>query len=166
MCFIENNAYAVATPLRHACAVEDLYLRAASYGMKGYRIDGNDVVGIYGLLTVVSRDIRVGAGPCLIEARCYRRYHHAGNLPGSAFGYRTKEEEARSKDREVIATFPRALLDGRANVSADDIRGGVLPALRHRCLLNFEGEAEGKTTDEILQNIVETLPADVQMATA
>ncbi|MCK5574142.1 MAG: MFS transporter [Bacteroidetes bacterium] len=120
VCFIENNAYAVATPLRHACAVEDLYLRAASYGMKGYRIDGNDVVGIYGLLTVVSRDIRVGAGPCLIEARCYRRYHHAGNLPGSAFGYRTKEEEARSKDREVIATFPRALLDGRV-LSEDQI---------------------------------------------
>ncbi|MGB6647481.1 MAG: thiamine pyrophosphate-dependent enzyme [Bacteroidota bacterium] len=120
VCFIENNAYAVATPLRHACAVEDLYLRAASYGMKGYRIDGNDVVGIYGLLTVVSRDIRAGAGPCLIEARCYRRYHHAGNLPGSAFGYRTKEEEARSKDREVIATFPRALLDGRV-LSEDQI---------------------------------------------
>ncbi|MGB2960558.1 MAG: transketolase C-terminal domain-containing protein, partial [Bacteroidota bacterium] len=69
---------------------------------------------------VVSRDIRAGAGPCLIEARCYRRYHHAGNLPGSAFGYRTKEEEARSKDREVIATFPRALLDGRV-LSEDQI---------------------------------------------
>jgi hypothetical protein len=38
--------------------------------------------------------------------------------------------------------------------------------MRHRCLLNFEGEAEGKTTDEILSNIVETLPADVGLSAA
>jgi len=111
VCFIENNAYAVATPLRQACAIEDLYVRSSSYGMKGYRVDGNDVVGIYGLMSAVSREIRAGGRPCLIEARCYRRYHHAGDLPGSAYGYRTKEEEARSKEHEVIETFPAALRD-------------------------------------------------------
>jgi MoxR-like ATPase len=61
----------------------------------------------------------------------------------------------------VLAGKVRALLDERANVSADDIRSVVLPAMRHRCLLNFEGEAEGKGTDEILSNIIETLPADI-----
>jgi MoxR-like ATPase len=66
----------------------------------------------------------------------------------------------------VLAGKVRALLDGRGNVSIDDIRGSVLPAMRHRCLLNFEGEAEGKTTDEILTNIVETLPADVSVGAA
>jgi len=109
VCFIENNSYSVATPLREASAIEDLYVRAASYGMKGYRVDGNDVVGIHGLLTSVTRDIRAGGGPCLIEALCYRRYHHAGDQPGSAFGYRTREEEARQAEREVINAFPRAL---------------------------------------------------------
>ena len=113
VCFIENNAYSVATPLRQACAIEDLYVRAASYGMKGYRVDGSDVVGIHGLLSAVSRDIRAGGGPCLIEALCYRRYHHAGDQPGSAFGYRTKEEEALSKEREVTSTFPRGLTEAR-----------------------------------------------------
>jgi len=57
-----------------------------------------------------------------------------------------------------------ALLAGRSNVSVEDVKKVVLPAMRHRCLLNFEGEAEGKTTDEILKNIVETMPADVSMA--
>jgi MoxR-like ATPase len=61
----------------------------------------------------------------------------------------------------VLAGKVRALLDGRANVSVDDIRKAALPALRHRCLLNFEGEAEGKSTDEVILNIVETLPTDV-----
>ena len=63
----------------------------------------------------------------------------------------------------VLAGKVRALLDGRANVSVEDVRGVVLPAMRHRCLLNFEGEAEGKSTDEILQNIVDTVPADAPM---
>jgi MoxR-like ATPase len=64
----------------------------------------------------------------------------------------------------VLAAKVQALLDGRGNVSIEDIRKVALPAMRHRCLLNFEGEAEGKTTDEIIQNILDTLPADVQMA--
>jgi MoxR-like ATPase len=72
----------------------------------------------------------------------------------------------RAAQAMVLAGKVRALLDGRANVSADDIRSVVLPAMRHRCLLNFEGEAEGKSTDEILSNILETLPADVGVSAA
>jgi MoxR-like ATPase len=66
----------------------------------------------------------------------------------------------------VLAGKVRALLDGRANVSVEDVKSMVLPAMRHRCLLNFEGEAEGKSTDEILSNIVDTLPADVGVGAA
>jgi MoxR-like ATPase len=66
----------------------------------------------------------------------------------------------------VLAGKVNALLDGRANVSIEDVRTVVLPAMRHRILLNFEGEAEGMSTDTILQNIVDTLPADVGMAAA
>ncbi|MFG0283552.1 MAG: AAA family ATPase [Phycisphaerales bacterium JB039] len=55
----------------------------------------------------------------------------------------------------------RALVDGRAAVSVDDIRAIALPALRHRIILNFEAEAEGITADRIVTNIAETLPAGV-----
>ncbi len=61
----------------------------------------------------------------------------------------------------VLAGKVKALLDGRSNVSVEDIRSVALPALRHRVLLNFEGEAEGRSTDEIITNIVDTLPAEV-----
>lgn len=44
-----------------------------------------------------------------------------------------------------------ALLDGRYNVSYEDVKQAAKPALRHRLLLNFEGMAEGKTTDEIIE---------------
>jgi len=58
----------------------------------------------------------------------------------------------------VLAGKVRALLDGRAAVSIDDLREVAAPALRHRIILNFEGEAEGVTTDGVVRNIVETLP--------
>jgi len=43
------------------------------------------------------------------------------------------------------------------------VKKAALPAMRHRALLNFEGEAEGMSTDDIIKNIVETLPTDVPM---
>ena len=50
-----------------------------------------------------------------------------------------------------------ALLDGRFNVSIDDVRAAALPALRHRVILNFEGEAEGITTEAIIRSILDAV---------
>ena len=50
----------------------------------------------------------------------------------------------------------KALLDGRYNVAFADVRSVALPALRHRILLNFEGEGEGIKTDEIIRHVLET----------
>jgi MoxR-like ATPase len=50
-----------------------------------------------------------------------------------------------------------ALLDGRFNVSADDIRAAALPSLRHRMILNFEGEAEGITTEATIRAILDSV---------
>jgi len=58
----------------------------------------------------------------------------------------------------VIGGKIRALLDGRVHVSGDDVRSMVLPALRHRLLLNFEGEAEQIDPDNILRDILENTP--------
>jgi MoxR-like ATPase len=52
-----------------------------------------------------------------------------------------------------------ALLDGRFNVSIDDIRAVAMPALRHRVILNFEGEAEGITTEAVIRTILDAVPA-------
>ena len=50
-----------------------------------------------------------------------------------------------------------ALMDGRFNVSADDIRAAALPALRHRVILNFEGEAEGITSEAVVRSILDAV---------
>ncbi len=61
----------------------------------------------------------------------------------------------------VLAAKVRALFDGRFAPSFDDVRRVATPALRHRVLLNFEGEAEGVSADAILGDILAALPEGV-----
>jgi MoxR-like ATPase len=56
----------------------------------------------------------------------------------------------------ILAGKIHALLDGRYHVSRADIAKAALPALRHRIILNFEGEAEGTTSEDILREILAT----------
>jgi MoxR-like ATPase len=67
----------------------------------------------------------------------------------------------------ALAAKVRALLDGRFNVSFEDIRRVFLPSLRHRVLLNFEAQAENIDVDQILLEILEKVPekSDVSLAT-
>jgi MoxR-like ATPase len=54
----------------------------------------------------------------------------------------------------VLAAKIRALLEGRLNVAFEDVRALAIPALRHRVVLNFEGEAEGVATDEVIEDVL------------
>ena len=58
----------------------------------------------------------------------------------------------------TLAAKVRALLDGRYNVSFEDVRRVYLPALRHRVILNFEAQAEGIDPDQVLLEILEKVP--------
>ncbi len=64
----------------------------------------------------------------------------------------------------VLAAKCRALVKGRPSVSIDDLKDVALPALRHRVALNFEGEAEGLTTDQVVRNVIEALPLEAPAA--
>ncbi|MBI2527721.1 MAG: MoxR family ATPase [Candidatus Rokubacteria bacterium] len=55
----------------------------------------------------------------------------------------------------VLGAKVRALADGRYNVSVDDLRAMALPALRHRIILNFEGEAEGVDADRLIEQLLD-----------
>ncbi|MGN6386129.1 MAG: AAA family ATPase [Verrucomicrobiota bacterium] len=64
----------------------------------------------------------------------------------------------------LLGAKVRALMQGRFNVSFDDIQAVVMPTLRHRCILNFEAEAEGITTDHVLHQILKDVPKDAAVA--
>lgn len=66
----------------------------------------------------------------------------------------------------LLAAKVRALTQGRFNASFEDIQAVVLPTLRHRCILNFEAEAEGVTTDIVLAQVLRDVPKDATMVAA
>ncbi|HSP06497.1 MAG TPA: AAA family ATPase, partial [Acidobacteriota bacterium] len=55
----------------------------------------------------------------------------------------------------VLSAKIRALKDGRYNASAEDVRAAALPSLRHRLILNIEGQAENISTDDLLRRLLE-----------
>jgi MoxR-like ATPase len=60
----------------------------------------------------------------------------------------------------ILAAKITALLDGRFNVSFDDLKRAALPALRHRIILNFEAQAEGVAADDVVKQIVESVKTE------
>ena len=59
----------------------------------------------------------------------------------------------------LLAAKVRALLEGRENASVDDLRAVAVPALRHRLILNFEGEAEGLDPDRVIAAVLDSVRA-------
>jgi len=59
----------------------------------------------------------------------------------------------------VLAAKANALFDGRLNAGFDDVRAMARQALRHRVLLNFEGEAEGITAEQVIDDVLSHTPA-------
>ncbi|MCC6792392.1 MAG: MoxR family ATPase [Thermomicrobiales bacterium] len=58
----------------------------------------------------------------------------------------------------VLGAKITALLDGRLNVSFDDIRAVLFPALRHRVMLTFDAEAEGQKPDDVIRSLLDLVP--------
>jgi len=77
--------------------------------------------------------------------------------PGLVRDYVRYGASPRGAQALVTAGKIFALLDGRFNVSIEDIRAAALPSLRHRIILNFEGEAEGITTEAAVRTILDSV---------
>lgn len=104
----ENNLYATQMPFAKATKEQDVYKRAASYGLPGVGVDGNDVLAVYEAAGEAIRRARAGKGPTLIECKTYRTMGHYVGDPGT--GYRPKEEIDNWKARCPIARFKQKLL--------------------------------------------------------
>lgn len=82
--------------------------------------------------------------------------------PGVTNQYIRRGSSPRGAQTLVLAPKVRALLDGRYNVSFEDLRRTCLPSLRHRVLLNFEARIEGVEPDEVLLKVLDAVPEKVE----
>jgi 2-oxoisovalerate dehydrogenase E1 component len=119
---VENNLYAVGTCTSESSYVEDIGLRAIGYGFDSLIVDGMDPVSLYIAMRDTVANMRRTPFPLLIEAKTYRYRHHGGGLVGSAFGYRSKDEEQEWLDRDPLLVFPAKLVHAGIVSAGDDER--------------------------------------------
>lgn len=105
---LNNNRFAISTPLHEQAAVEHLALRAAGYGMPGKTIDGNRVTEVYLAVREAVERARNGHGPSLIECKTFRMCGHGTHDPAA---YIPKEEKESWKKRDPIVWFKKYLKD-------------------------------------------------------
>ena len=109
----ENNLYATEVPFRTVTRQPSVAARAASYGLPGVEVDGNDVLAVHRAASEAVVRARTGGGPTLLECKTYRTRPHSEGMRDA--GYRTTEEVAEWKGRDPIARLRDQLLrDGIA----------------------------------------------------
>ncbi|KPJ58229.1 MAG: acetoin:2,6-dichlorophenolindophenol oxidoreductase subunit alpha [Planctomycetes bacterium DG_23] len=121
---IENNQYAVSTPIEEVTRVSDLYKRGPGYGVESVCVDGNDVLEVYQQAKEAVTLCRRGKGPVLLEAKTYRHMGHHVNDPGA---YMPEETLAYYKSKDPVKIGRKYLLEmGKATEEeARDIEKAV-----------------------------------------
>jgi 2-oxoisovalerate dehydrogenase E1 component len=100
--FVENNRYAVSTGIESVTAEPRLSARGSGFGIPAWKVDGMDALAVQLAMDEALAWMRAGNGPTIVEADVYRYFHQNGPYPGSAFGYRTKDEELEWRARDPL----------------------------------------------------------------
>ena len=116
---IENNQYGMGTSVERASAMNELFRRGESFGIKGYEIDGMDPLSVYGNLKKICTQIREKAEPILIEAKTYRYRGHSMSDPGK---YRTREEVQETRENRDPIERVRALLLLKKYITEEEVK--------------------------------------------
>jgi pyruvate dehydrogenase E1 component alpha subunit len=114
---LENNQYAVSSPIEEMSRIPDLHKRAEGYGVEASMIDGNDVLAVFEETQKAVRSCCDGKGPILIEAKTYRQGGHHVNDPGL---YMPKDKLEYYKAHDPV-TIARENLISRSDCTEQDI---------------------------------------------
>ena len=146
--FIENNIYAVATKIEESVADTRLSVRGQGFSIPSWRVDGMDPLAVYLAMQQAEAVMREGGGPAIVEAEVYRFFHQNGPYPGSAFGYRTKEEEAKWRARDPLLRVAKEMialgLIDQAGVDSVREQAQAAMVLAAGALTEADPEAAGK----------------------
>ncbi|MDA0734963.1 MAG: thiamine pyrophosphate-dependent dehydrogenase E1 component subunit alpha [Chloroflexi bacterium] len=131
----ENNGWAIGVPASYALSVEDVSVRAVSYGIPGLTVDGTDVLAVYEVMNQAVARARSGDGPTLIECKNYRWDSNSS----------TREEDARGGLRDpVLSLRERLLAEGIADAAAiGNIERGVESAVTEAVAFAASGPVPG-----------------------
>jgi MoxR-like ATPase len=123
----------------------------------GKAASGADVIAMQRL----ARDVPIASHVMAYAIRILRATHpETERVPELVAKYVRYGGSPRGAQAMVLGSKIHALLDGRFNVAYSDVQAVAAPALRHRIILNFEGEAEGISTDSVVRAILAETPTE------
>ena len=105
---VENNQFAVATPMEKATRVPEVHRRGEGFGVEHSQVDGNHVLEVYERTRAAVAQCRAGRGPVLIEAKTFRHAGHHVNDPGL---YMPKDRLDYYKAQDPVLRGRRILLE-------------------------------------------------------
>lgn len=135
---LQNNGWAISTPVRLQTAAETFACRASGYGFVGELVDGCDLFAVYDATVRGVERARAGQGPTLIESRCYRLGPH--NTADDPTRYIDPDEAKRRQAFDPIARLRRYL--NRLGI-LDDATEAALTAELKREINDAVAAAEG-----------------------
>jgi 2-oxoisovalerate dehydrogenase E1 component alpha subunit len=106
---VENNEWAISTPLSKQMAQPEIWKRAAGYGMPGRRFNGFDPIDTYAAVKEALDRAHSGGGPTLIEGTCYRYLAHSTD--DNDMTYRTREEVLEQRKLDPVPRFEAVLVE-------------------------------------------------------
>ncbi len=124
---VENNEWAISTPLSKQMAQPEIWKRATGYGLPGRRFNGFDPIETYGVVNEAMNRARSGGGPSLIEGTCYRYLAHSTD--DNDMTYRTREDVLEYRKLDPVPRFERLLVDNGI-MTADDVEAMRKDVLR------------------------------------
>ncbi|QQK77769.1 pyruvate dehydrogenase (acetyl-transferring) E1 component subunit alpha [Salicibibacter cibarius] len=140
--FCQNNHWAISVPLHQQTASQTIAQKAIAYGVKGVRVDGNDVLAVYHVMKEALESARNGEGPTLIEAVTYRQGPHT--TADDPTKYRNNDEVNEWAKKDPIDRF-RTFLNKRGLMDEDKQE-------KMKGIVNEEIEkavAEAESTDRV-----------------
>ncbi|MGC1380772.1 MAG: thiamine pyrophosphate-dependent dehydrogenase E1 component subunit alpha [Candidatus Baltobacteraceae bacterium] len=115
---VENNEWAISTPLSQQMAQPEIYKRAAGYGMPGRRFNGFDPIETYAVVNEAMDRARAGGGPTLVEGTCYRYLAHSTD--DNDMTYRTRDEVLERRRQDPLPAFEAILIE-HGVMNAEDV---------------------------------------------
>lgn len=158
---VQNNRYAISTPIEKQTAAKTLADKAVAAGITGIQVDGMDILAVYKAVSDAAERGRNGEGPTLIEALTYRFGPHtmAGDDPTR---YRTSEEASEWEQKDPLIRFRKFLekkclwTEADENRVIEEAKTAVADAIKKA------DETPKMTVPGLIDTMFETTPAHLE----
>lgn len=130
---IENNGYGLSTPITEQFRCKDLVDKAIGYGIKGYQVDGNNILEVYDLIDELAQQMREDPKPVLVECLTFRM---RGHEEASGTKYVPQELFLQWEAKDPLKNYERYLLE-QGILDEETVAG-----IRNRFKIQIDQEVE------------------------